>query len=249
MRSVARLGAGVTALLLAAVAAPTTTVAATPSTEGDSAAVDRILIDAAQSPSWFPSATKVDRVVVGPTSGITVCMVGEDEVRVASDATTGYALVEYRAPATACMNLIERVHVFPTAADATRAWARIRVAAQKRCPAEGSVSSYSVPDGSGIGKVDYAQRVRTGERQYGYRSLEVVERSEWVNPGTGAVDRTGGGLTVWRLAGRTIIEVDATKVILGYRASAISTQERATVRALALLGAESAMQVTDPSAA
>lgn len=208
--------------------------------------VNRILIQEDSAPPWFPSPTRITRKVVGLTPRVNVCMRGEEEVAIDGVATTGTTWFDFAPPNTAYMNMGETVYLFDTDAAAEAAWERVVKAATGRCAGKDEIDLPESEDQPAI-DVSSTQSVARGERQYGTRSVEITARSSWVPRGSTEVYRTGSGFDVWRLAGRSIVRIASTKVVPGSKASALSAQERATVRALSMVGAERAMQVTDPS--
>jgi hypothetical protein len=208
----------------------------------DPDALVSLSLDATLSPPWFPPVKDPDRKAFTPDERIAVCAIDANtEVRAQSGPipnSGAYGYLNYGAlPGGGFMNVIQRIHQFPTAQDARAAMRAMRSAAAK-CLAPGT-SGYpeQQPDGSfaNVGRITSTAVVRNGDIQFGHRSLIIDGTSRWTRNGASTPDRTGSGLTIFRLDGPVITSVIATKVVDANVRTALSLQERTTVNALSQL--------------
>ena len=67
----------------------------------------------------------------------------------------------------------------------------------------------------------------------GARTAAITQTSSFVRASTGSAERTGTAIGVWRLAGRTIVEVLANRSVPAVLPSAWSAADRAAIVAFA----------------
>jgi hypothetical protein len=138
------------------------------------------------------------------------------------------------------MNMIQRIYEFATVQDAQAAMRALRAAAAA-CTKPYQVPYYEAqPDGSFdvVGKIVASSTTSNGDIQYGRRSFIIDSTSYGTRDGQSSPDRTGSGYSIFRVVGRAITEVEATKVLMKNVKTALSLQERTTVNALSQLVTE-----------
>lgn len=205
-----------------------------------------VSLDASLSPPWFPAVRNADRAASAAENRITACVRGEgDEYIRATEGpvptTRAYGFINYgRLPTEGYMNMIQRIYEFATVQDAQAAMRALR-AAVAACTKPYQVPYYEEqPDGSFavVGKIVASSTTSNGDIQYGRRSLIIDSTSYGTRDGQSSPDRTGSGYSIFRVVGRAITEVEASKALMKNVKTALSLQERTTVNALSQLVTE-----------
>lgn len=226
MRSVIAIALGAAAVI----AAPLS-----PATAGDAPAAsartavvgEELLPRVADLPIALGPVKRVDtRRWAGQSTQAAVCGAGPDDILVPVDAQGGVTwLALDRAEGWA--NIGARVRVFPDAASAKRAWARITATAVAECTGPLSIAWEDDAD------VRIGDIRGTGSVRAGASTMAITSTSSFIRASTGAAERTGTAIGVWRRSGRVITEVLANRSIPAQRDSAWTPAERAAIVAYA----------------
>jgi len=212
----------------------------------DGSGLISVLPGVTEAPAWFGKSTQADTNSAVPTQGLLICTVGtgalqesdeQTEIRGPQAQLAAYSFVNFgRFPSGGYSNMISRISQFPSAADATKAWASLVVASRK-CSGSWSLP-YPATNDTFDGRQAVRQTVSAGDALFGSRSLVITSVSSGTRNGAAAPDRTGGSLTVWRHLGNVIYHVEYTKVVQRDVSSAISVADRMTIATLSALTGE-----------
>lgn len=216
-----------------------------PAIAGDAAgasaatAGERALVREADLPAGLGLPSRVERRWLGAIERTAVCGRGMEDVRVPVEADGGYTWFTFSPGDGGFANVGVRVRLFPTAADASRAWSRILRTAQAECTIPQELP-WTDDSETRIGDIRAAGTVRAGAS-----TAAITLTSAFVDAETGAVERTGTGLGVWRRSGPAIVEVLGNRIKPGQQPMAWTPSERAAIVDLADLATERARRAAE----
>ena len=183
-----------------------------PASAGDvpvdaSAPLEQALRRAGDLPASLGAVSRVERQWAGRSTKAAVCGVGPEEEFVPVKAVGGYTWFTLAPTDGGYANVGVRVRLFDTAAAAAEAWSRIMATASSTCSGPNAVPWEDSSD-TRIGTIHSSSTVRAGAR-----TAAITQTSSFVRASTGSAERTGTAIGVWRLAGRTIVEVLANRSV------------------------------------